>query len=271
MLHLPRTTFLIQFLLTQGEVINDPTLKPAKPFSADDDAQTIRHEMVKTLAAINRDKISEIFFHRTYDQRAQIEQSYNQKFCQKEDKTKCPFHSALKDISTSAMESLYCDALVSPQGILGETLHTTIETGTGDTGAIEEIVCANDKPMKDLIDEYYSGKFSTSVEQALATFKKDDKDYQHVMIKYCWKGLCQDEKMTPQDWDKEAQALRKIDPKEDKEGFKKKLMELLDKTSEPDLKQIFQMYRNGDHGIDNAVCDAFEEERVRRAYGYLGT
>ncbi|KAL6958163.1 hypothetical protein U1Q18_048896 [Sarracenia purpurea var. burkii] len=145
----------------QCELINDPTLKPANPFSADDDSKKIRDELVKSLKDMDRDEISKIFFHKTYDQRSQINDSYDKQFCQKKDETKCPFHSGLKDVSTEAMESLYSDALVSPQGILGETLHTTIETGHGDTGSIEEIVCANDKPMKDLIDEYYSGSKHT--------------------------------------------------------------------------------------------------------------
>lgn len=56
----------------------------------------------------------------------------------------------------------------------------------------------------------------------------------------------------------------------DKEGFKKKLIELLDKTSEPDLKQIFEKYRQDGHGIGDAVRDAFDVDRIRRAYGYLG-
>lgn len=55
-----------------------------------------------------------------------------------------------------------------------------------------------------------------------------------------------------------------------KVDFKNKLIELLDKFCEPDLKLIFQKYRQGDNGIDNAVSDAFECERVRRAYSTLG-
>ncbi|KAL6958162.1 hypothetical protein U1Q18_048895 [Sarracenia purpurea var. burkii] len=148
---------MVPILAIQCEVINDPTLKPANPFSADDDAQKIRDEMVKSLKDVDRDEISKIFFHKTYDQRSQINDAYDNKFCQNKDEKKCPFHSALKDISTVAMEALYCDALISPESMLAQTIQQTIETGHGDTGAIEEIVCCNDKAMKDKIDSSYSG------------------------------------------------------------------------------------------------------------------
>ncbi|KAL6958161.1 hypothetical protein U1Q18_048894 [Sarracenia purpurea var. burkii] len=205
--------FLLSIPAIQCELIKDPSLKAPEHFSADDDAETIRHQMVKTLAAIDRDKICEIFFHKTYEQRAQIEKSYDQKFCQCNDTKKCTFHSALKDISTVALESLFVTSLISPEGILAITIHDSIESGKGEVAAIEEVVCANDKEMKDRINQYYLENYSKSVEDDLAQFRKDDKDYQTVMLKYCWKGLSQDKKITPQDADNEAQALRKIDPK----------------------------------------------------------
>ncbi|KAL6958165.1 hypothetical protein U1Q18_048898 [Sarracenia purpurea var. burkii] len=143
--------------MIECEFINDPSLKPANPFSADGDAEKIRNEMVKSLKDIDRDEISNIFFHKTYEQRSKIQDSYDKKFCQNENENKCTFHSALKDISTVALEALYCDALVSPEGILAQTVYKSIESGKGEVGAIEEIACANDKAMKDRIDQYYSG------------------------------------------------------------------------------------------------------------------
>ena len=56
----------------------------------------------------------------------------------------------------------------------------------------------------------------------------------------------------------------------DKENFKKKLIELLDNHCEPDMKLIFQKYRQDKDGIDDAVEKAFDVKRVKRAYNRLG-
>ncbi|XP_065224156.1 annexin A2-like [Planococcus citri] len=124
--------------------------------------------------------------------------------------------------------------------------------------------------MKNEINKFYGEAYKDTVENHLGTFRNDDHDYQKVMKDYCWKGLCQDKKIKPEDADKEAQALKAIDPEKDKDGFKKKLTELLDKNCEPDLKMIFEKYRtNKDCGIGEAVDKAFEVKRVKRAYNRL--
>ncbi|XP_065225222.1 annexin B9-like [Planococcus citri] len=265
------TIFFPQILRIQCETIDDPTLKPAKPFSASDDGEILRNELKSKI--INRSKIARLFFHRTYQQRHEIQVYYDQKYCPNGDTNKpfeyCPFHSALKDISTESLDDLYNISLTPPEGIYAQTIHHAIESKDGEVGAIEEAVCGNDKKTKDLINKYYQANYQTTVEDHLATFKKDDEEYQNVMLKYCWKGLSQEKKLCPEDIDKETQILRDLHHKKDWDGFKKKLKELLDNTSEPDLQQIFIKYRHDKKGIDKAVEDVFKEERQIRAYNVL--
>ncbi|KAL6982265.1 hypothetical protein U1Q18_049858 [Sarracenia purpurea var. burkii] len=132
------------------------------------------------------------------------------------------------------MDDLYEDSLLPPENLLGTTVHDVIIGKWKEKGAIEEILCGDDKEMKDRIARYYQSAYKETLENQLGTYRKDDKDYQHVMQQYCWKGLCQDRKIKPEDAEKEAEALRAIDPGKDKDGFKKKLNELLDKNCEPD-------------------------------------
>ncbi|KAL6982260.1 hypothetical protein U1Q18_049853 [Sarracenia purpurea var. burkii] len=220
----------------------------------------------------DRDKLVDIWFHRTYDQRHQIEDYYDSNFCSFSDwGYHCPFSLGLNDISDDTMDDLYEDSLLSTENLLGKTVYEVIRGKWKEEGAIEEILCGNDKEMKDRIAQFYKSGYQDTIENQLATFQKDDKDYQNVMQQYCWKGLCQDKKLKSEDADKEAQALKAIDPEKDKEGFKKKLNELLDKNCEPDMKMIFEKYRDDKSNIADAVEKAFSGcDRVERAYNRLG-
>ncbi|KAL6958159.1 hypothetical protein U1Q18_048892 [Sarracenia purpurea var. burkii] len=258
MLHLSLTMYLLQFLFTQGELINDPTLKPTKDFSNCVDAEAI--------ASADDKKTAHIMFHRTFDERKKIEECFN-----KEHSTGSALTllGILQQKSGYGLDSLYTMSLQPPEGILADTIYKSIKSGKGEKGDIEEVVCGNDNLMKDRIDKYYQATYQMNVESHLATFRAEDNPYQDVMQKYCWKGLCQDKKITPEDADKEAQVLRAIDAKDHKMDFINKLIELLDKYCEPDLKVIFQKYRQGDNGIQRAVFHAFTDERERRAYNSL--
>ncbi|KAL6982257.1 hypothetical protein U1Q18_049850 [Sarracenia purpurea var. burkii] len=259
----------------QCELIKDPTLKPADPFSASIDAGVFRKEIIED-AATNRDKLVKIWFHRTFEQRHQIEDEYNKKCTVYTNgyytwwEEHCPLSTGLKDISDDTMCDLYVDSLLSPENLLGKTAHEAIMDKWKEKGAIEEIVCGNDKEMKDKINRFYQEEYKDTVANQLATFRTDDKDYQHVM-QLCWKGLCQDKKIKPEDADKEAEALRAIDLAKDKEGFKKKLNELLDKNCEPDMKLIFEKYRKDNCNIVDSVEKAYAGcDRVERGYNRLG-
>ncbi|XP_065224352.1 annexin A1-like [Planococcus citri] len=246
--------------MVQCELINDPTIKPSKDFNAKTDAETV--------AAGHEKDIARMIFHRTYAERKEIADYYDKNTSSQSGKSF--IKAIIASSSETSLDALYIMALVPADEILANCLHDNIHhKHSPEVGAIEEIVCANDKGMKDLINKKYQTRFGKSVEDELARFKEDDKAYQDVIQKYCWKGLCQDKKITPEDADKEAKALRNISPKKKQTDFKNKLIELLDKYCELDLKQIFQKYRQGDDGIDGAVGDAFEVDRQRRAYYYL--
>ena len=70
-------------------------------------------------------------------------------------KYRCPLHGGFSAISTNALESLYQVSLMPVERILAETIHESIVSGNGEVGAIEEVVCANDKDTKDRINKYY--------------------------------------------------------------------------------------------------------------------
>ncbi|KAL6982266.1 hypothetical protein U1Q18_049859, partial [Sarracenia purpurea var. burkii] len=143
------------------EMITDPTLKAADPFSAGTDAGVFKKE-IQDDNITNRDKLVKIWFHRTYAQRVQIEDFYNKNFCPiyvwgcyQYYGAHCPLTDALHEISDDTMDDLYEDSLLSPELILGKTVYEVIMDKWKEVGAIEEIVCANDKEMKDRITKYY--------------------------------------------------------------------------------------------------------------------
>ena len=108
----------------------------------------------------DRDKLVDIWFHRTFDQRAQIRDSYNTNFCRVNYwgyycSSRCPLRWGLEDIADGDMSDLYKASQISNEGILAQTVYDTIIGKLKEVGAIEEVVCANDKEMKDRIDECY--------------------------------------------------------------------------------------------------------------------
>ncbi|KAL6982258.1 hypothetical protein U1Q18_049851 [Sarracenia purpurea var. burkii] len=152
--------FLLQIFAIQCELIKDPTLKPADPFSADVDSGVFKKE-IREDNVTNRDKLVDIWFHRTFEQRHQIEVDYNKNciiyvwkygsFYEQH----CPLSRGLKDISDDTMCDLYVDSLLSPENLLATTVHEVIREKWKEKGAIEEILCANDKEMKDKITRVY--------------------------------------------------------------------------------------------------------------------
>ncbi|XP_065223196.1 annexin A2-like [Planococcus citri] len=253
---------LTQQFATKGELIKDPSLKPADPFIVSDDAEVIKKE-IHNDACTNRDKLAKIIFHRTIDQRIQLYDFYNEKYFAYVNRYGKRVYSTtlywdLLYYSTDSLQKLYKLAFKRYEAQLGDTLHSAIAGEWKEGGVVEEIVCANDKEMKDLIQEHYKAAFQCTVEDHLKLIHKDDKAYQETIHKYCWQPLCQEKKMKPEDIDKEAKALQDIDPKKDKEGFKKKLKELLDKNCEPDLKEIFNKYKKDKHRISDGVDEAFD-------------
>ncbi|XP_065207492.1 annexin A1-like [Planococcus citri] len=123
--------------------------------------------------------------------------------------------------------------------------------------------------MKKLMRESYEKNFKIKMEDDFKTFNKEDAAYQNAMLKYCLPDLCQDKKISKDQATKEAKALQDIDIENDKEKFKCKLKEFLNKYCEPDLKLIFQAYRKDEeHGIDTAVEKVFEGDE-RRVYDMI--
>ncbi|KAL6982259.1 hypothetical protein U1Q18_049852 [Sarracenia purpurea var. burkii] len=146
--------------MSKCELIKDPTLKPADPFSASVDSGVFKKE-IRDDNVTNRDKLVKIWFHRTFEQRHAIEDDYN-KNCKIYSgrwgtyyEEHCPLSRGLKDISDDTMCDLYVDSLLSPENLLGKTVRDVIMDKWKEKGAIEEIACANDKEMKDKITRFY--------------------------------------------------------------------------------------------------------------------
>ncbi|KAL6982264.1 Annexin A7 [Sarracenia purpurea var. burkii] len=137
----------------QCEVISDPTLKPADNFSASVDAEIFKKEIVDGKHP-DRDKLVKLWFHRTYDQRFEIENFYNTHLCSYSEDY-CPPARDLRSVSERSMDDLYTDSLLPPEKLLGSTVHDAIIGKWKEKGAIEEILCGDDAEMKERIARYY--------------------------------------------------------------------------------------------------------------------
>ncbi|KAL6977986.1 hypothetical protein U1Q18_050488, partial [Sarracenia purpurea var. burkii] len=136
-----------------GELINDPTLKPTQDFSACRD--------VDILLPADKKEYAIVMFHRTYKERKQIEECFNEKHGSE---TTVTLIGALQLTSDYGLKSLYAESLQPPEWILGDMIYGTITSDKSEMGGIEEVVCANDKQMKDLIDVYYQqSKFTKNI------------------------------------------------------------------------------------------------------------
>ncbi|KAL6982261.1 hypothetical protein U1Q18_049854 [Sarracenia purpurea var. burkii] len=155
--------FLLRTFATQCEVIKAPTLKPVDNFSADIDAAVLKKE-IQDGSVTNRDKLVKFWFHRTFDERKQIEAFYNTHFCRdSDDKDQCPLDADFHWISDHSLDDLYSDSLLPPEMILGETVHEVITDKWKEKGAIEIILCAEDKEMKDRVAKFYQSSMSESL------------------------------------------------------------------------------------------------------------
>ncbi|KAL6958160.1 Annexin A6 [Sarracenia purpurea var. burkii] len=138
------------FECERSELIDDPTLKPTPNFAACGDADA--------LVSADNKKAANIMFHRTYDERKKIEDCYNKKHGTERPLT---LIGALQMNSEYPSDSLYIMSLQPPEGILADTIYVAIHSGHGEKGDIEEVICGNDKEMKDRIDKYYQDRKST--------------------------------------------------------------------------------------------------------------
>ncbi|KAL6982262.1 hypothetical protein U1Q18_049855 [Sarracenia purpurea var. burkii] len=146
-------------ILLQCEVIKAPTLKPIDNFAADADATVIKKE-IQDDRNTDRDKLAKLWFHRTLDQRWQIDAYYNSHFLVRG--TTHEYGPLVEDFqwtSDRSLKHLYTDSFLRPGKILGKTVYEVIDNKWKEKGAIEIILCADDKEMKDRIAKFYqSGK-----------------------------------------------------------------------------------------------------------------
>ncbi|XP_065204012.1 annexin A13-like [Planococcus citri] len=271
-----------QFLVVRSELICDPTVKPKPDFHCDEDAKKLYTD------GKDDEGNARLLFHRSLDQRKSIRDYYDSKFFWTR-KRRCGRHCYYDEIypanlsdelgrqSLYNLDKLYDMTFTNFEDILTGVVHGTITRDWKEVGGIEEVLCANDNEMKKLLRESYEKNFKIKMEEDFKTFNKKTQRIRMLcsnieVPEFCFSlqpDRCQDKKISKEQAAEEAKALHDIDIENEKEKFKDKLKEFLNKYCEPDLKLIFQAYRKDDtHGIDTDVEKVFEGEE-RRVYDMI--